>query len=252
MQDFKDKVAFITGGASGIGRDTAIALAQQGAKVIISDWNKELGPKTLKEIQEHQADAEFYPLDVRSHEQVAEVIQKVAKDHGRIDIAVNSAGIGGTSFAPTGQSPLKDWETVIAVNQTGLYYCMREQLAVMQTQGSGSIINLASIAGLKAFPGQIAYVASKHAVIGMSKTAAAEYARAGIRVNAVCPVFTITPLVTSMFDLDNKLEDKLIKGIPMRRYGDVSDITNAILWLSDERSSFVTGLALPIDGGMMA
>lgn len=249
---FKNKVAFITGGASGIGRDAALTLTKQGAKVIITDWNKELGEETLSKLRKHNSDAQFFSLDVRDYDAVKSVISKVATDFGRIDIAINSAGIGASSFEPTGQSSLKDWERVVAINQTGLYYCMREQLAVMQDQGSGSIINLASIAGLKAFPGQIAYVASKHAVIGMSKTAAAEYARAGIRVNALCPVFTITPLVENMFDLDNRLEDKLLKGIPMRRYGEVNDITNAILWLADDSSSFVTGLALPIDGGMMA
>lgn len=249
---FNNKVVFITGGASGIGKDCALQFGRQGAKIAIADWNREQGTTIAEEFKKEGIDAKYYALDVRSYEEVKSAVASVKADYGRIDIAVNSAGLGGKHPYKTAQHTIEDWDHVIAVNQTGLFYCMKEELAIMEEQGSGVVINIASIAGLRALPRQLAYVASKHAVVGMTKTAAIEYARKGIRVNAVCPVFTNTPLVEAMFEQKEELRDVLVQTIPIGRYGEVDDISNAILWLSDEASSFVTGLCLPIDGGQTA
>ncbi len=249
---FKNKTVFVTGGASGIGKDCAREFGQLGAHVAIADWNEENGKSVEKSFIAQGIKAKFYPLDVRSYDNVKSVVAQVIADYGGLDVAVNSAGLGGKHPYKTAQHTLDDWDHVIGINQTGVFYCMKEELAHMEKSGKGVVINIASIAGMRALPRQLAYVASKHAVIGMTKTAALEYARTKIRVNAVCPVFTRTPLVEGMFEQKAELEEALLRTIPVGRYGEVSDISNAILWLADEKSSFVTGLSLPIDGGQTA
>ena len=179
------------------------------------------------------------------------MVDETVSTFGRLDIALNNAGIGGTRV-PTASYNLAEWDQVIAVNQTGVFYCLREELKVMSKQRSGCVVNVSSIAGMRALPMTIAYTASKHAVIGMTKTAALEYARFGIRVNAVCPVFTETPMVEALVGTQKDLADKLVKTIPMRRFGQVADIVNAIFWLCDDKSSFITGQSLAVDGGQTA
>ena len=252
MKRFQDKVVFITGSATGIGRECAIQFSQQGAKVAISDVNLTGLEQTKEDILGNGGNVKSYQLDVSQYQQVRSVIEKVESDFGTIDIAVNNAGIGAKNNLRTAEHTLEDWDRVIAVNQSGVFYCMKEELAVMQEHSTGSIVNISSIAGMRALAKQNAYVASKHAVIGMTKTAAAEYARKGIRVNAVCPVFTNSPLLEQMFSQREDLRAKLVHTIPVGRYGETSDIVNAITWLCDEQSSFITGLALPVDGGQTA
>ena len=249
---FDNKVVFITGGASGIGRDAALTFAAKGAKVVIADWNVTGAQETAHMIEEAGSKAWAFQLDVSKYDQVQNVLAKVHMDLGSLDIALNNAGIGGTTPAKTAEHTLEDWDNVIAVNQTGVFYCLKEELKYMSSQKSGSIVNVASIAGLKGLPRQAAYVASKHAVIGLTKTAALEYARDSIRVNAVCPVFTNSPMLESMFSFKEELRAKLVHTIPLGRYGETQDIVNAIEWLSDPDSSFITGLCLPIDGGQTA
>lgn len=249
---YKGKTVFITGGASGIGKECALQYGKAGAKVAIADWNHELNEKTEAELTAQGITVKAYKLDVGSYEQVSATIDQVVSDFGSLDIALNNAGIGGKAAKRTAQHTLDDWDNVIRVNQSGVFYCMKEELKIMEVQGTGSIVNVASIAGMRALPKQLAYVASKHAVIGMTKTAAVEYARTDIRVNAVCPVFTNTPLVEGMFESNESLREKLVRTIPVGRYGEVSDISNAVLWLTDSASSFVTGLCLPVDGGQTA
>lgn len=251
MKRFAGKTALITGAASGIGRTTALDLATQGAQVIVSDVNDTDGQETVNLIRKANGTAIYIHADVSQKADVINLIQKGVDHFGQLDIAINNAGIGGP-FAPTGQYTDEAWEQVIAINQTGVFYCMREELKHMSTNQKGVIVNIASIAGLKAMPNASAYVASKHAVIGLTKTAALEYARFNIRVNAVCPVFTRSPLFDKMFDIDPSFEEKLKRNIPLRRYGQTKDIANAILWLCDDASEFVTGLSLPIDGGLLA
>jgi len=250
--NYKGKTVFITGGASGIGKECALKYGKAGAYVAIADWNHELNEQTAAELKTQDIKVKAYKLDVGSYEQVASTIAQVVSDFGSLDIALNNAGIGGKAAKSTAHHTLEDWDNVIRVNQSGVFYCMKEELKIMEAQGSGNIVNVASIAGMRALANQLSYVASKHAVIGMTKTAAVEYARTDIRINAVCPVFTNTPLVEGMFKSNERLRDKLVQTIPVGRYGEVSDISNAILWLTDSASSFVTGLCLPIDGGLTA
>lgn len=248
---FKDKVVLITGAGSGIGRAAAVAFAAEGAKVMVSDVNEDGGRETVATITKTGGVAAFRKANVANYRAVVELVDDTVSQFGRLDIALNNAGIGG-SRVPVSNYELAEWDQVIAVNQTGVFYCMREELKVMAKQGSGCIVNTSSIAGLRALPMTVAYTASKHAVIGMTKTAALEYARYGIRVNAVCPVFTETPMVESLVAGQEELAQKLIKTIPLRRFGQVEDIVNAIFWLCDDKSSFITGQSLAVDGGQTA
>ncbi len=248
---FKDKVVLITGAGSGIGRAAAVAFAAEGAKVMVSDVNEDGGRETVTTIKKAGGIADFRKANVANYRAVVELVDDTVSTFGRLDIALNNAGIGG-SRVPISNYELAEWDQVIAVNQTGVFYCMREELKVMAKQGSGCIVNTSSIAGLRALPMTVAYTASKHAVIGMTKTAALEYARYGIRVNAVCPVFTETPMVESLVAGQEELAQKLVKTIPLRRFGQVEDIVNAIFWLCDDKSSFITGQSLAVDGGQTA
>lgn len=248
---FKDKSVLITGAGSGIGKAAALAFAEAGAKIAVSDINEEGGRGTVEEIRRAGGTAFFKKCNVANYRAVVELVDETVSQFGRLDIALNNAGIGGNRI-PTSNYDISEWDQVIAINQTGVFYCMREELKIMSKQGSGCIVNVSSIAGMRALPMTIAYTASKHAVIGMTKTAALEYARYGIRVNAVCPVFTETPMVAALVGEQKDLADKLVKTIPMRRFGQVEDIVNGIFWLCDEKSSFVTGQSLAIDGGQTA
>ncbi len=249
---FNQKVVFITGAASGIGRAAALQFAKEGARLAISDLNDSGLEETKKMLQDINCDVRSYHLDVSIYDDVKSVISAVHHDFGQLDVALNNAGIGASNNFRTAEHTLDDWDRVVAVNQSGVFYCMKEELAIMSEKATGSIVNISSIAGLKAIPRQIAYAASKHAVIGMTKTAAVEYARFGVRVNAVCPVFTNSPMLEQMFSAKEGLREKLIHTIPLGRYGETSDIVNAILWLSDDQSSFITGLSVPVDGGQTA
>lgn len=248
---FTGKSVLITGAGSGIGKAAAMAFAESGAKVAVSDVNEEGGRATVESIKSKGGTAFFRRCNVANYRAVVELVDETVSTFGSLDIALNNAGIGGNRV-PTASYELAEWDQVIGVNQTGVFYCMREELKIMSKQGSGCIVNVSSVAGMRALPMTIAYTASKHAVIGMTKTAALEYARFGIRVNAVCPVFTETPMVEALVGTQKDLADKLVKTIPMRRFGQVEDIVNAIFWLCDEKSSFITGQSLPVDGGQTA
>lgn len=251
-QNFAGKVALITGAASGLGRATALLFAQHGAKVIVSDITIDGGHETVKMIQDKGRDATFIECNVANEESVNNLISKTIETYERLDFGINNAGIGGI-WTATHKYPTDNFEKVMAINTTGVFMCMRAELDVMTKQGSGAIVNVSSVAGLSGFPNNVAYAASKHAVVGMTKSAGLEYAKKGIRVNAVCPVFTITPLVTGMFDvIGDDMKDKLEASIPMKRFGKPEEIAEAIVWLCSDASSFITGHALPIDGGMVA
>lgn len=249
--DFKNKAVLITGAGSGIGRAAALAFAAAGAKVMATDINAETASATAGEIRKSGGIAESTGLDVSDHSQVEAVVAKTVDAFGSLDVALNNAGTGG-EVKRTAEVSLRDWDRVIAVNQSGVFYCMREELKQMQQQGSGVIINIASIAGMKAMPKQMAYTASKHAVIGMTKSAALEYAAGNIRINAVCPVFTRSAMLEQLLSHNEGVERKLLQTIPVGRFGEPADIVNAILWLSTDQSSFITGLCLPVDGGQTA
>ncbi|MEA5459396.1 glucose 1-dehydrogenase [Arcicella sp. LKC2W] len=250
--NFAGKVALITGAASGLGRAAALLFAQHGAKVIVSDITIDGGHETVKMIQDIGGEATFIECNVANEESVNNLIFKTIEIYKRLDFGINNAGIGGL-WTPTHKYPTDNFEKVMAINTTGVFMCMRAELDVMTKQGFGSIVNVSSVAGLSGFPNNVAYAASKHAVVGMTKSAGLEYAKKGIRVNAVCPVFTITPLVTEMFDvIGDDMKDKLEASIPMKRFGKPEEIAEAIVWLCSDSASFITGHALPIDGGITA
>ncbi|MEA5140270.1 SDR family NAD(P)-dependent oxidoreductase [Arcicella rigui] len=249
--DFTGKIAMITGAASGLGRATALLFAELGAKVVVSDIAVEGGEETVKMIREKGGESIFIECNVANEEAVCELVAQTVQHFGRLDFGINNAGVGGMWMA-SHKYPLDNFEKVLATNTTGVYLCMREELKVMLRQGSGVIINVASMAGLLGFPNNLAYSASKHAVVGMTKTAALEYAKRKIRVNAVCPVYTITPMVEEMFEVIGDFKDKLETSIPMKRFGQAQEVADAVVWLCSDAASFITGHALPIDGGLQA
>lgn len=251
--EFKDKIVLVTGAASGIGQLAAIEFAAKGANVIVSDYNSKGGNATVAQIIKAGGKASFIACDVGDPMQVEQLMEQIKTDFQRLDIAINNAGIPGAS-ARTHEYPLDDWDKVMRINASGVFYGMKAQIPIMLAQGNGVIINTASIAGLKGLPNSLAYTASKHAVVGMTKTAAMEYGKKNIRINALCPVFTVTPL----FDPDQiekvaaGIPDKLKAGIPLKRFANAQEQVDAMLWLASDKATFVTGLALPIDGGLTA
>ena len=253
---FQGKVALITGAGSGIGRATALAFGAAGAAVVVSDVNETGGQETVALVQQAGGQARFIGADVSRPDEVEALVEETARYFGRLDIAVHNAGISG-AWARTPDYPLDDWARVLAVNLSGVFYCMQQELRCMLAQGGaeqggGAIVNVASIAGQRALANSPAYTASKHGVIGLTRTAAQEYARQNIRVNAVCPVFTRTPLFQGMIEGNDRLAERLVQNIPARRFGEPEEIAAAILWLCSDAAGFVTGQALNIDGGLTA
>ncbi len=253
---FTSKTALITGAGSGIGRATALAFAAGGAWVVVSDVNETGGQETVASIRQADGKAIFVGADVSQPDEVEALVAESVRHFGRLDIAVNNAGIGG-AWARTADYPLDDWARVLAVNLSGVFYCMQQEIRQMvaqgrSAQGGGAIVNVASIAGIRALANAPAYTASKHGVIGLTRTAAQEYARQNIRVNAVCPVFTRTPLFNGMVEGNDRLAERFEKSIPMRRFGEAADIADAILWLCSDGAGFVTGQAVNVDGGLTA
>jgi NAD(P)-dependent dehydrogenase (short-subunit alcohol dehydrogenase family) len=249
--NFKNKIILITGAASGIGRAAAMAFAEAGGFVIASDLNEKGGLETVAKIKAMGEKATFIKTNVAVFEEVKKLMNQIVEQFGRLDIAINNAGINGV-LARTVDYPVDDWERVISVNASSVYYCMKTQIPIMLQQGGGTIVNTASIAGLKGLPNSIAYTASKHAVVGMTKTAAMEYARHNIRINAICPVFTISPMFdpVALEKVAKGIPDKLKANVPMKRFAKVEEQVNAMMWLCSEKASFVTGHALPVDGGL--
>jgi NAD(P)-dependent dehydrogenase (short-subunit alcohol dehydrogenase family) len=251
MSRFKDQTVLVTGAASGIGRATALAFAREEAFVVVSDKDEKEGHETVSSIKSQGGNASFALCDVSRPDQQAVLIHHIIGLRGRLDIAVNNAGIGG-SLARTADIPEEEYHELVQINLGGVFFGMQHQIRQMLTQQGGCIVNVASVAGLRALPNSAMYTATKHAVVGLTKTAALEYARKNIRINAICPVFTRSPMVDKLFAQAPDYEQKLVKNIPLGRYGEPQDSAGAILWLCDPGSSFVTGLILPIDGGMMA
>jgi NAD(P)-dependent dehydrogenase (short-subunit alcohol dehydrogenase family) len=246
---FENKVAIVTGGSFGIGRATAIAFADRGAKVVIADWIE--NNETVKEITGKGGSALFVKCDVSNPADVKRLIDETVKTFGRLDFAVNNAGIEGANGL-THECTEVNWDKTIGVNLKGVWLCMKHEIPVMLRQQKGAIVNTASVAGLIGFQGLPAYVASKHAVVGLTKTTALEYAKKGIRVNAVCPGVIKTPMVDRTTGNDKTVEKQFIDMEPVGRMGQPEEVAEAIIWLCSDASSFVTGHAMAVDGGWIA
>jgi NAD(P)-dependent dehydrogenase (short-subunit alcohol dehydrogenase family) len=244
------KVALVTGGASGIGRATALTFAREGAKLVIADMNEDGGHQTVHMITENGGEATFVKTDVSKAVEVQALISQAVATYGRLDCAHNNAGISGGLRALTAAYPEDTWHQVIAVNLTGVWLCMKYEIPQMLHQGGGTIVNTASGAGLIGSRGISAYVASKHGVVGLTKTAALEYAPQGIRVMGVCPGVIQTPMTESALR-DPALQAQ-ITARPMGRVGTPEEVAEAVVWLCSDAASFVTGHAMSIDGGLVA
>lgn len=247
--DFAGKVALVTGGGSGIGRETAIVLARRGARVMVADWNEEGAAEAAAAITATGGEAASIRADVSKADETKAMVDAAVARFGRLDVAVNSAGVGGVR-AKTADYPQDAWDACIAINLTGVWLSMKHQIPAMQAGGGGSIVNVASVAGVLGFPHYAAYSASKHGVIGLTRTAALEYGRTGIRVNAVCPAFTRTPMVDAMTGGSDEFEQKLVNAIPIGRLGTVAEIAEAITYLCSDLAAFTNGHALVLDGGL--
>ena len=247
----QDKVILVTGGGSGIGRATSILLARQGAKIMIADYVAESAERTVKAIKEAGGEASCIAADVSTTKQVEMMVIKTVETYGRLDGAFNNAGIEG-KMADTVNYPEDVFDRIIATNLKGVWLCMKYEIPQMLKNGGGSIVNTASGAGLVGVEQLSAYNASKHGVVGLTKTAALEYAQKNIRVNCVCPGLINTPMVARMIDSGGMDEREFIAAEPVGRMGKPEEIGEGVVWLLSEASSFVTGHSLSIDGGYVA
>lgn len=247
--NLESKVVIITGAGSGIGAATAKLFGKHGAIVVASDINLENAQKVADEIKAAGGTASAAKTDVTKFEEVQSLIADTVKEYKRLDVMVNNAGIGGANQKKTAEHTHEDWHKVIAVNQTGVFYCMQVALQQMMKQEYGNIVNVASLAGLKASGNNLSYSASKFAVVGMTKSAALEYGHKNIRINAVCPGYTHSALLDQLLSARDDMEDILKRYIPMRRFGEADEIAEAICWLASENSKFMTGQTITLDGG---
>ena len=232
-------------------RATAIEFAKRDANVVVSDINEAGGQETVQMIKDNGGQAIFVKTNVAEVKEVQQLIDTCLEAYGQLDHMINNAGIGeGLYFFD--QITDEHWAKTIAVNQTGVFYCMRAALKVMKQQKSGNIINTASAAGIRSAPRMGAYAASKHAVVGMTKSAAAEYGKYGIRINAICPTVIETPMGDSYMAENEDLKALMLRSVPMRRFGQPEEVARTICWLCSEDASYLTGVALPIDGGSNA
>lgn len=245
-QIFKNRVAIVTGSSFGIGRSTAIAFASHGASVVLSDNMEDRETENL--IKKSGGECFFVKCDVSREEEVKNLVSGAIHKYGRLDYAFNNAGTEGIS-SPVTECTNENWDKVFNVNLKGIWFCMKYQIPEMLKTGGGAIVNNASVAGLVGFQGSPAYVASKHAVVGLTKNVALDYARQGIRVNAVCPGIIHTPMIDRVAGGDPGVIEQMIAAKPMGRLGQPEEIAGTVVFLCSSAASFITGQAIAVDGG---
>jgi NAD(P)-dependent dehydrogenase (short-subunit alcohol dehydrogenase family) len=246
---FKNKVALVTGGSSGIGRAAALAFAKKGANVVVVDWRE--NDEMVDLIKELGSEAIFIKCDVSKTDDVKSMVAQTIAAFGRLDYAFNNAGIEGTQ-ANTIDCTEENWDKTIGVNLKGVWLCMKYEIPEILKQGKGAIVNCASVAGMIGFAGLPAYVASKHGIVGLTKTTALEFATQGIRVNVVCPGVIQTPMIDRLTGKTKEAIEQFTGLEPMRRFGLPEEIANAVVWLCSDEASFVTGHVMAVDGGFTA
>jgi NAD(P)-dependent dehydrogenase (short-subunit alcohol dehydrogenase family) len=248
---FEGKVALVTGGSSGIGRATALAFAAQGACVVVASRREEESAQTVREIAAAGGQALFVRTDVTQSAQVQALVARAVAEYGGLDYAFNNAGIEGTPFVPLQHYGEEAWDEVVAINAKGVFLSLKYELPHVAAR-KGAIVNMASIAGLKGSRFGAAYVASKHAVVGMTRALALECADNGVRVNAVAPAIIHTPMAERAFFQDPAIHARAVAIHPLGRVGTPEEVAQAVIWLCSPASSFITGHTLPIDGGALA
>ncbi len=248
--DLENRTAIVTGGGSGIGRAVALAYAREGARVVVADIAEENGRETVRRIEEATPGAEaiFVRADSARIEEQEALVEAAVERFGALHIACNNAGIAG-EIAPVAEMSPAGWRRVIDINLSGVFYAMRAQIPRMLEAGGGAVVNMASILGQVGTPGSSAYVAAKHGVVGLTRSAALEYATEGIRVNAVGPAYIDTPLLEAV---PPETRDRLTDLHPVGRLGRPEEVAELVVWLSGDRASFVTGSYYPVDGGYLA
>jgi NAD(P)-dependent dehydrogenase (short-subunit alcohol dehydrogenase family) len=252
-QSSERKTALVTGGGTGIGRSAALALAAEGYEVTVAGRTATTLEQTVKQVTHAGGSAKYVIADVHDANAVRHAVEVAVGDTGRLDVAVNSAGVdGGNDSHPLIDYPVETLDLMLATNVRGMFLSMKYELQVMATQGFGSIVNISSGAGLTGVPGYSGYVASKHAEIGLTKAAALDYADRNLRVNAVCPGLVNTPLIADMVSENPAMHDQLVASHPLGRIAEPEEVADAIMYLATSKSSYVTGIALPVDGGYLA
>ncbi|MDH4261792.1 MAG: SDR family oxidoreductase [Spirochaetia bacterium] len=252
MKPMNDRVALVTGAGSGIGREIALVFAREGAKVAVVDLNESGAKETVSMIEQlHKGKAVFIKADVSKSKEVEAMVKTVIEKFGRIDYAANNAGIEGDQANIIDQTE-ENWNRVIDINLKGIWLCMKYELPHMLKQKYGAIVNTASVAGLAGFAGITPYTASKHGVVGITRAAALEYAKDGIRINAVCPGVIKTPMIDRFTHGDAEAEKGMIAMEPVGRLGKPTEIAEAVVWLCSDAASFVTGFPMAVDGGFIA
>jgi NAD(P)-dependent dehydrogenase (short-subunit alcohol dehydrogenase family) len=247
----QDKVCLVTGAASGIGKAAALAFAAEGAVLTIADVSSEGGEETARIARSTGGNVRFTRCDISIASEVEALIASIVARHGRLDCAFNNAGIEGP-LVPMAEVSEELWDRIVAVDLRGVWLCLKHEIRQMMRQGGGAIVNTSSTAGICGTPGYSPYTAAKHGVIGLTKSVALQYARSGIRVNAICPGLVDTPMMDRILGGDPEMEKLFVAGTPVSRKAQPHEIAAAAIWLCSDEASYVTGAVLPVDGGVFA